>query len=70
MQRVVFHTFERMLFTKRNERTKRLERFAALKIAKKHENPGCIGILADIGDICDSIDSNIDIEPSDEHPMG
>ena len=59
-----------MLFTKRNERTKRLERFAALKIAKNHENPGCIGILADIGDICDFAVYTIDIERSDEHPMG
>ena len=59
-----------MLFTKRNERTKRLERFAALKTAKIHENPGCTGILADFADIGDFALSYMDIERSDEHPMG
>ena len=34
------------------------------------KNPGCIGILADIGDICHFAVYNIDIEPSDEDPMG
>ena len=59
-----------MLFTKRNARTKRLERFAALKIAKK---PRKSRMYLDFGryqwflgfPIC-----NIDIEPSDGHPMG
>ena len=37
---------------------------------KNHENPGCIGILADIGDICDFAVSNIFIEPSDDNLMG
>ena len=59
-----------MLFTKRNERTKRLERFAALKTAKIHENPGCTGILADFADISDFAMYTIDIERSDDHPMG
>ena len=61
---------QRMFLTKRNEHTKRLERFVALKTMKKHGNPGCIGILADIGDICDFRFSNIDIDSADEHPMG
>ena len=34
------------------------------------KNPGCIGILADIGDICDSRDVTNYSEPSDEHQMG
>ena len=59
-----------MFLTKRKEHTKRLEWFVALKTMKKHANPGCIGILADIGDICDFAVYNIFIEPSDEHPMG
>ena len=67
---VVFQTLERMLFTKRNERTKRLERFAALKTAKIHENPGCIGILADFADIGDFRFYTFGIERSDRHPMG
>ena len=33
------------------------------------KNPGCIGILTDIGDICHFAVSTIDIELSDEHPM-
>ena len=42
-----------MFLTKRNEHTKDLEWFIVLKTRKKRENPGCIVILADIGDICD-----------------
>ena len=59
-----------MFLTKRNEHTKGLERVFALKTRKNHENPGCIGILADIGDICDFAMYTFFIERSDEHPMG
>ena len=55
---------------KRSRSRKRFQWFIALKTRQKHENPGCIGILADIGDICDFRVSDIFIEPSDEHPMG
>ena len=34
------------------------------------KDPECTGILADIGDICHFAVYNIDIEPSDDHPMG
>jgi hypothetical protein len=37
---------------------------------KNSGNPGCIGILADLGNIGDFPMSTMDIDPSDELPRG